>query len=53
VLVVVQALSDGHRAGSPVSSWPEGFFDTTFGSLADDPLTRAPELNPETREILP
>jgi hypothetical protein len=30
--------------------WPHGFFEQTFGSLADDPLTRPPQGDWEEQE---
>ena len=32
--------------------WPSGFFDATYGSLADDPLERLPQGEYEVREPL-
>jgi hypothetical protein len=52
VLLVVQPVSDEHEQASGVRWWPEGYFQRTFGCLADDPLVRPPQLNPERRENL-
>lgn len=32
--------------------WPPGFFESTFGSLKDDPIERGPQGNYEAREAL-
>lgn len=47
IVVVVQALEE-----NPVDAmgWPVGFFDRTYGALADDPLERPPQLPLETRD---
>jgi hypothetical protein len=34
------------------NGWPVDFFDQTYGSLADDPLIRPPQLPLEDREPL-
>lgn len=34
------------------SAWPEGYFERTYGSFADEPLTRAPQGEYEDREEL-
>ncbi len=41
VVVVMQAVEE-----TPVDAlgWPVGFFDRTYGALADDPLERPVEL---------
>lgn len=49
VLVVVRPLPE---EGSAAGSWPRGFFEDTFGCLAEDPLARGPQLQHETREKL-
>lgn len=41
VVVVVQALED--KAVDEMG-WPVGFFDRTYGALADDPIERPPQL---------
>ena len=51
LLVIRPANPSGANAGA-AQSWPANFFDNTFGSLADDPLVRPPELNYEAREKL-
>ncbi len=52
VLVVVRPVTACTAGGSAPGSWPEGFFDKTFGCLAEDPLVREPQLQPEAREKL-
>jgi hypothetical protein len=52
VLVVVRPLAAGSAENAVPGSWPEGFFDKTFGCLAEDPLVREPQLQHETREKL-
>ena len=49
VVVVVQAL-DEHAVDA--LGWPVGFFDRTYGALADDPLERPPQLPLEERDAL-
>jgi hypothetical protein len=34
------------------NGWPVGFFDRTYGALADDPIIRPPQLPLEVREPL-
>lgn len=47
VLVVMQPLRD-----EPVDEygWPIGFFERTYGALADDPIERPPELPSDVRD---
>ncbi len=52
VLVVVRPLPAGCEEGPAVGSWPEGFFERTFGCLGEDPLVRGPQLRHEAREKL-
>jgi hypothetical protein len=52
VQVVIRPLPAGNQEGGATGSWPEGFFDKTFGCLADDPPLRGPHLPHETREEL-
>lgn len=52
VLLVIRPLNAGSANAGPTAAWPAGFFDTTFGSLADDPLVRPPQLDLEAREKL-
>jgi hypothetical protein len=52
VLLVIRPANPGSANAGTAHSWPANFFDTTFGSLADEPLVRPPELNYEAREKL-
>ena len=52
VLVVVRPVAAGSTRNAAPESWPEGFFDRTFGCLAEDPLVREPQLRHEAREKL-
>jgi hypothetical protein len=47
VLVVMQPLN-GEETDS--LGWPVGFFDRTYGALADDPIERPEQLPLEDRE---
>lgn len=33
-----------------VNGWPKGFFERTYGALADDPMERPPQLPLEERD---
>ena len=52
VLVVVRPVSAAPEEGPAIASWPEGFFERTFGCLAEDPLVREPQPPHEAREKL-
>jgi hypothetical protein len=52
VLVVVRPLDAGGGTVAPSGSWPEDFFDKTYGCLAEEPLVREPQLQHGTREKL-
>jgi hypothetical protein len=52
VLVVVRRVRAAREEGPAIDSWPEGFFERTFGCLAEDPLLREPQLQQEAREKL-
>jgi hypothetical protein len=52
VLVVVRPLDAGNGIVVQSGSWPEDFFDKTYGCLAEDPLVREPQLQHEAREKL-
>ena len=52
VLVVVRPLGAGDDKAPVVGSWPEGFFERTFGCLAGDTLVRGPQLLQEARAKL-
>jgi len=50
VLLVVRPINAD--SGERANSWPDEFFEHTYGSLAEDPLVRAAQLLQETREKL-
>lgn len=50
VLLVVRPFDAG--SGKGANSWPDEFFEQTYGCLAEDPLVRPPQLLQETRENL-
>jgi hypothetical protein len=52
VLVVLNPIQISATGPSRESGWPEGYFETTFGSFRDDRLTRPPQGRPEAREPL-
>lgn len=52
VLVVVRPASVCSTASAGPGTWPEGFFDSTFGCLTEDPMIREPLLQQEARENL-
>ncbi len=47
LLVVMQTIED-----KPVDAlgWPIGFFDRTYGALADDPIERPIDFPPDIRD---
>lgn len=47
VLVVLQPLE---REATQNNGWPVGFFDRTYGALADDPIERPAELPLDQRD---
>jgi len=50
VLLVIRPLNAGN--GQNVNSWPDHYFEHTYGCLAEDPFVRAPQLQQEAREKL-
>lgn len=54
VLLVVQPLQGevGGVKGAAKRTWPEGYFETTFGSLRDNPIAYEPPPHYELREEL-
>ena len=44
------SLTRGDAEAPPAPGWPHGFFEQTYGSLADDPLIRPPQGEWEERE---
>lgn len=49
VLVVMQPLNGEE---TDALGWPHGFFDRTYGALADDPIERPEQLPLELRDDL-
>jgi hypothetical protein len=47
VLLVMQAAEP---QAVDTNGWPIGFFDRTYGALADDPIERPPQLPLEERD---
>ena len=47
VVLVMQATE---LQAVDANGWPLGFFDRTYGALADDPIKRPPQLPLEERE---
>ena len=52
VLVVIRQSDAGSGKAAQTGPWPDGFFDKTYGCLAEDPLVREPQLPHEAREKL-
>lgn len=52
--LIAQTLAETSRdAPAPQAlGWPAGYFESTFGALADDPLARPPQGTGEAREPL-
>lgn len=50
----VEILVVLHPINEPVDElgWPLGFFDRTYGTLADDPLERPIDLPPDVRDFI-
>lgn len=49
---VVLVLHTTERPPVDANGWPLGFFDRTYGALADDPIERAPQLPLEERDFI-
>ncbi|TVR25052.1 MAG: hypothetical protein EA396_00280 [Anaerolineaceae bacterium] len=47
---VVLVLQETVPQGVDANGWPVGFFDRTYGALADDPIERPPQLPLEERD---
>jgi hypothetical protein len=47
VVLVLQTVNDTAR---DANGWPIGFFERTYGALADDPLERPEQLPLEVRD---
>jgi hypothetical protein len=51
VLVVIQPIAPTEDVARDAHGWPIGFFESVFGSLADDPLDEnPPSLPPPVRD---
>ena len=53
-IVVTQTSGSAASPASPVANtgWPEGYFDQTYGSIADESFAAPPRLPPEPVEPL-
>jgi hypothetical protein len=51
-MVVLRPVK-AEEAESKRTAWPEGYFERTFGSLRDNPLTYEPPPDFEVRAELP
>lgn len=40
---VLEAIKQIDRSNDAANGWPEGYFEETAGSFADEPLERAPQ----------
>ncbi len=49
-LEIVLTWDKARAADVDENGWPIGFFDRTYGALADDPLEEVTQLPPEQRE---
>jgi hypothetical protein len=52
VLVVLQAIPSTEESQLDELGWPLGFFDRTYGSLADMPIDLGPDLPAPQRDEL-
>lgn len=55
VLIVLQPLATPDSVlmqSENERGWPQGFFEETYGSLADDPLERLPQGQVEEHEAI-
>ena len=50
ILPLDEETENGNAVGVDKNGYPIGFFEETAGSLADDPIERAPQGEYETRE---
>lgn len=50
VVLVVQALND--QLITDTNGWPLGYFEATYGALADDPIERPEQLPLEERDLI-
>jgi hypothetical protein len=47
---VVLVMQEAEPQVVDANGWPTGFFDRTYGALADDPIERPPQLPLEERD---
>lgn len=52
VLLIDEQVAASESEPHQGSGWPPGYFEQTFGALADEPLTREPQGEYEEREAL-
>ena len=52
VLVIDEQVAGPESEAHEGSAWPLGYFEQTFGTLANDPLTREPQGEYEERKAL-
>lgn len=52
VTVVFQLVPPSNLPRRETGSWPEGYFDLTFGSMRDDPISCPPPPDIELRPAL-
>ena len=52
LLVLEPLVLKSEKATSREGGWPEGYFEKTFGSFREDPITYEPPPQFETREEL-
>jgi hypothetical protein len=50
VHAVAAPVNGQHRVGSPMTSWPSGFFDQLRQEWGDEPFDRPPQGESEARE---
>jgi hypothetical protein len=50
VIVTIQPKNEAQKPGKG-ANWPEGYFDQTYGCLADDPLTIPDDPIPASGEM--
>ena len=52
LLVLERLVLKNEKAASKEGNWPEGYFEKTFGSLRDNPITYEPPPRFEARQEL-
>ena len=50
LVALVQKAIKQVEDGSQGDQWPEGYFEQTAGAFANEPLERAPQGEPDSRE---